>query len=85
MFGAQQPIEDSLITTTLRSQGLLQNDTNNPGQTLPYDGRYRGDWYMTNDFFIRDASIGDDGRNIENEVTIAQLFRSLSDNGSSRL
>lgn len=67
MFGAQQPIEDSLITTTLRSQGLLQ--------TLPYEGRYRGDWYMTNDFFIRDASTGDDGRNIENEVLAAQLFQ----------
>lgn len=70
MFGAQQPIESSLITTTLLNQGLLPNDPKNPGRTLPYDGRYRGDWYMTNDFFIRDASHREDGRNIENEVNI---------------
>lgn len=71
MFGAQQPIESSSITTTLRDQGLLRVDPDSPGRTLPYDGRYRGDWYMTNDFFIRDASHREDGRNIENEVIVA--------------
>lgn len=70
MFGALQPIENSSITTTLRAQGLLPNDPNNPGQTLPYDGRYRGDWFRTNDFFMRDASHGQDGKNIESEVCV---------------
>ncbi|KAJ4420410.1 hypothetical protein N0V82_004399 [Gnomoniopsis sp. IMI 355080] len=67
MFGARQPIATSLLTKTLQSQGLLPDDPKNPGQTLPYDGRYRGDWFRSNDFFMRDASQGHDGKSFENE------------------
>lgn len=72
MFGARQPIETSLITTTFRDQGLLPDDPNNPGQKVPYNGRYRGEWFQFNDFFMRDAPQGHDGKNCENEVSHAQ-------------
>lgn len=69
MFGARQPFADSQITTALRQQGLLPEDPKNPGQTLPYDGRERGEWYKSNDFFMRYAPQGEDGKNVEAEVS----------------
>lgn len=70
MFGARQPTANSQITRTLRNQGLLRDDQ-------AYDGRYRGDWFKTNDFFIGDAPQGQDGKNIENEVNPTYRINSM--------
>lgn len=68
MFGSRKDIANSTVTVALREQGLLPPDRDNPGEFEPYQGRFRGDFFKHNDFFLRDAAQGEDGKNVESEV-----------------
>lgn len=73
MFGSRKPLDTSSITAALREQNLLQPVPGKQGEFLPYQGRYRGDFFKNNDFFFSDDAQGEDGKTVEKQVRFGRI------------
>lgn len=62
LFGARLQLEDTALNQELQRDGPI------PNQAIPYDGQYRDDHFVTNDWFWEDEFQGEDGKNAEKQV-----------------